>query len=544
VQGVPRYAGDTGAPVPDTGRLIMAKRKDNVVQHVKRINKWRDGFNPLRSLTMTRIVGYLEAGERGEYADLQWLYRMVEKRDATIRGLVKRRQSALVKLDWNPKVTPDDMLPAGATKQMADDQVEEIRTTYDRIDNLRQAIKFLSLAEFRGYSHLEKHYDEDGNVVHLEPVEQWHWIRQGLNGEWKYNADATNSQAAGTEIDPANFIIREVDMPINEVAVICFLRKNMSQKDWDGFVEIYGVPPLFATLPQNVPAEKMADYQAMAEAVVGDMRGVLPFGADVKTLETGARNHPFSAHIRYQDEQIVLAGTSGLLTMLNDATGLGSGQSDAHSDTFDDLAEAEAQEISEAFQRNIDDPMLDEKFPNKPHLAYFELAAKDEGDIDGIVGHAEKLSQAGYAIDTEELSEKTGYQLTEKAPTAPTTFRGTTAANRSRDGRGASSPARLPHYQNRADGDDPAMNQLVENSREELARAQAKVLDPVAARIRAVLEIEDPTFFANAIDNLKRDLPELLIQINENPETETVIENTLAAALINGFVEGTLARVA
>ncbi len=37
-------------------------------------NRWREFYNPLRGLNLPRLVSILEAGERGQYADLQWLY--------------------------------------------------------------------------------------------------------------------------------------------------------------------------------------------------------------------------------------------------------------------------------------------------------------------------------------------------------------------------------------------------------------------------------------------------------------------------------------
>jgi hypothetical protein len=48
-------------------------------------------------------------------------------------------------------------------------------------------------------------------------------------------------------------------------------------------------------------------------------------------------------------------------------------------------------------------------------LAYFAFEPVDADDISGIISDAKGLSEAGYKIDAEELSEKTGYQLTDAA---------------------------------------------------------------------------------------------------------------------------------
>ena len=60
--------------------------------------------NPLRGLTMSRVVQELEMGQRGDLSMLQWLYHFIEKRDATLRGAKRRILSALTKLDWKIKV--------------------------------------------------------------------------------------------------------------------------------------------------------------------------------------------------------------------------------------------------------------------------------------------------------------------------------------------------------------------------------------------------------------------------------------------------------
>lgn len=348
---------------------------------LKKMNRWRDGFNPLRGLTMMQAVALLEAGERGEYANLQWLFRAVERRNATLRAVKARRLSAVMRLDWTVEEIEIEKSQISNRKtdipDLAARQAETLRAAYERIDNLRETIGHLALAEFRGYAHLEFHRAEDGGVSHFEPVPQWLLFRRGLNGPWQYNAEARGG--AAREDDPVleldDFLVREVEDPINEIAVMAHLRQSLSQKDWDGFVETYGIPPLFIELPPNIPADKEALYQAQAEAVIGDSRGTMPNGAKVQTVTPyGGGTTPFSEHIRYQDECIVLAGTGGKLTMLAQS-GSGTLAGGAHENTFDEIAASEALEISEVFQKQFDARILAEKFPGAPVLAFFQLGA-------------------------------------------------------------------------------------------------------------------------------------------------------------------------
>jgi phage gp29-like protein len=164
-------------------------------------------------------------------------------------------------------------------------------------------------------------------------------------------------------------------------------------------------------LPADIPAEREAEYQAQAEAIIGDARGTVPHGTQIHTVDSGARGqNPFAEHLAYQDQLIVLAATGGKLTVLAES-GSGTLAGGAHQRTFDDITEAEAALISETFQDQFDRPLLAKYFPGQPQLAYFELAATRSLDPADVIAQALTLAKAGYEIDPAELSEKTGYRL-------------------------------------------------------------------------------------------------------------------------------------
>jgi phage gp29-like protein len=372
---------------------------------------WRVQYNPLRGLTIPLLVAMLEQGERGNYARLQWLYRYVEKRNSTLRAVLQRRQASMTRLDWDIRVR--DVNLAANPRTLAARQAAVLRDAYERIQNLREAVTFLALAEFRGYAHLERHFDAQRRTIRLEPVPQWFWARLGPEAPWQYNATARPGLPLPGDpvLDPERFMVRENDSPIDEIALIAHVRQSLSQKDWDGFVETYGLPPLFLELPPDIPAEREAEYQAQAEAIIGDARGTVPHGTQIHTVDSGARGqNPFAEHLQYQDELIVLAATGGKLTALTES-GSGTLAGGAHQRAFDDITEAEAALISETFQQQFDRPLLTKYFPGQPQLAYFELAATRSLDPADVINQALTLAKAGYEIDPAELSEKTGYKL-------------------------------------------------------------------------------------------------------------------------------------
>jgi len=374
---------------------------------------WRDKYNPLRGLSLPKLVSLLEAGERGAYADLQWFYHYMERSDAMIHAVIQRRRAALLACDWDIRVSADE----DADKGLAEEQSAFLREAYDRVENFRDAVSFLFSGLFRGYAHLEKHFAPSGLVTRLEPVEQWFWVRDGLFGEWEYNQNARSGAARGLAVDFENFLVFE-SVPLNRMLAVLYLRKNLSQKDWDSFLEVYGIPSIFLVGPPNTPETKETEYHKVAQEIMSDGRGYLPYGSDVKFVNGGGNKPPFLEHIDYIDRQITLAATGGLLTMLAES-GSGTLAGNAHSDTFLQIARGDAALLSGLFQEQFDTPLLREYFTGQPILAYFEFAPPAADEVSRVVKDAVELAKAGFRMDVEELSEKTGYRLEHSADCFP-----------------------------------------------------------------------------------------------------------------------------
>ncbi len=381
-------------------------------------NAWRDAYNPLRGMNLPKLLSLLDAGERGQYADLQWFYHYMERSDAMVFSVMQRRRAALLACDWDIKqVTGDRCQVAGKEGEknhspdqvLAEEQAAVLREAYDRIENLRDAVAFLFSGFFRGYAHMEKHYSASGMIHRLEPVEQWFWVRDGMYGAWEYNQNAVSGRKRGVPIDVDDFVILD-NVPLNRLLSMQYLGRTLTLRDWDSFLEVYGIPSVFLVGPPNTPEAKEDEYQRIAEQLIADGRGYLPYGSDIKYVNGGGNAPPFKDRIEYLDRQITLVATGGLLTMLAEA-GSGTLAGNAHTETFMQIARGDALAVSEVLQKHLDAPLLAEFFPEEPILAYFEFAPSVSDQSSRVVDDALKLAKAGVRMDVEELSEKTGYGL-------------------------------------------------------------------------------------------------------------------------------------
>jgi len=374
--------------------------------YLQKNHGWRDAYNPLRGLNLSRLVSLQEAGERGQYADLQWLYYYMERSDAMIHSVIQRRRAALLSLDWDIRIVSQ-----AQDNPIAQEQADFLRLSYDNIDNFREAISFLFSAFFRGFAHLEKHWAENGLIERLEPVEQWFWLRDGLFGDWEYNAGANPGTMRGQSIESEDFIVFE-SAALDRILSVLYLRKNLSQRDWDSYLAVYGIPSIFLVGPPNVPEDKQKEYQAIAEQILSDGRGFLPHDSDIKFVNGGGGRPPFHDQIKYIDQQVTIAATGGLLTMLAEA-GSGTLAGGAHQDTFLQIAKADAVTLAGVLQNAIDVPLLKEHFPDQSVMAYFEFSPNLTQETRQVVQDALLLKAAGLEVKPEEVSEKTGYSLTQ-----------------------------------------------------------------------------------------------------------------------------------
>lgn len=544
-----------------------APKGKSTAQLVRAANRWRDHYNPLRGLVIARIVQLLEAGERGEYADLQWLYRFVEKRFPVLRAAIKRRSASQDKLDWDIKTV--SLLPEGYTLAQAEAQQKHLRSRYELIENLRDALRFLALGEFRGFAHLQKHRftegPNDGAVRELHWLPQWNFVRDGLFGDWYYNEKATSgatAQSLGSknriwrDDEPAapegalregDFIIRVVDMPINEIAVIAAANIGMAKKDYAAFIEIFGLPGCIIEMPPSIPSGKEDEYRDSAEQVAEGASGAVPNGAKPHFPGASIRGTaPFKEFIDAEKEDVVIAATGGKLTMLNEATGLGGSQGEVHDDAFDDLAQAEARELSEIMQRQFDLPELQQQFPGQPVLAYFELAAQDKEDADALVTRTVSLDGIGFRADVAEISEKTGIKLTDDgrpAMAAPMPGFGAPAVrpDKTLPVPEQKLPAKRPEEADKNEDGEELLKNRNSGSLAAvlLAGATVKDLAPFTQRLGRILDIDDDELRTAKLTEFLADADRLKRDILADPQSARVLEGLIAQALAEGISQPT-----
>jgi hypothetical protein len=228
---------------------------------------WRDWYNPLKGLSMSRIVAMEDTAERGQFADLQWFWSHMERTDVTVQAAIARRLSFIDTVDWEIRAVET------ADPVLAEEQAGFLRYAYERIANFKEATLFLASALFRGFAHLEKIGTGYANLVsRLEPIPQWFWVREGTGGRWRFNPESKSHEARGELVPRDAYCVLE-SPALNRAIGRQFFAKQLAFADWDQALEMGANQSIFFVGPPGTSPEKELEYLAIAEKMASNMRG-------------------------------------------------------------------------------------------------------------------------------------------------------------------------------------------------------------------------------------------------------------------------------
>ena len=362
---------------------------------------WIERTNPLTRLSLRAAQGIYDTARGGGYTRLQYIYAEIEKTDPTLFTCVDRRLSALSALGWR--------VVANVEGAAAEAQKKRLEEMLDGAVGLSAAIEHMGLAFFRGYSFCEP-YMRDGRLAFNCPP-SWEFNRSP-DGTWWHNPLVLEGDAGGegqTAFDPEAVIhierVRAVDYP----ALALYLRHEVAEDQWGRFLERYGIPPVILEMPPLTQPGDADRFAQAAQQVYEALCGAVPNGTRVNTLAEARGADPFSAFIDHQEKTMVRLCTGGTLGSIAEATGIGSGASDAQSDVWREIVSRDAVLIGEEFTRWFGRYVFPEGM-----LVRFELGTEKRATPDEVFDTAAKARQAGYRFTKEYLETETGAELEEE----------------------------------------------------------------------------------------------------------------------------------
>lgn len=379
-------------------------------------------FNPLRGLNAQDVENILDFSRNGCISRLQLIYRILEQSDPTVSTILKRRESALIGCDWEIRKR-DNASKDETLSKLADEQVAFLNEQFARAEDdgsLIEAIKTLETAVFRGIAVVEPIFSQRG-LERFDCYDAWNFAIDPATKEVYWNPkamDICGFQKDLKKVTGTNCIVSLEEAPVDGIALPIYIRSEYGEEAWAKLIARRGLPNVLIVAPP-IANDKIAEFAAAAKKVADGGNGALPNGSSVITEKTDPGNsQAFDLFLQHQQKQIMLVGTGGILGSLAEATGLGSGVADAHTETWREIIKSDAFKISNLINRYVANKLLETFFPNQQKLAFFSIDTATPKSATEVLDCAVKASQAGLAIDPVQLSEMTGFKIS-KVQTQP-----------------------------------------------------------------------------------------------------------------------------
>lgn len=399
-------------PEPDTGTDShpVQFRGVSIEDVIKAQNKWISAYNPLDTITIETVRRCLQQDLRGAYAEQQWIWEQMERYDPMMVTCVNKRETALKKFTGDVVIKQE---LSDRDQMLAEAQQRTIRDLINAINNMDEAHLALSQSSRRHYKFLQPYEDSKG--LYLLPINNWLICRDGYSGAWQWNPTA-NFGATRTGIEPpvpfTDLVCRIHPRPVDLAAMSLVINRKITQAQWDVFLGRYGTPPLFLVMPPDISEELRTEYIRVAQQCVSNSAGVLPNGSDVKSAPVPATSvELFDRRLKVSNEEIVMLFTEGKLTILAES-GSGTLAGGAHQDGWDDWGAGEADDIAGALTRGLVNRCLDQYHPGQPYLVEYALSRVETADPQMEIQSVTSLRSAGYDIPDEQVSQRTGWDVT------------------------------------------------------------------------------------------------------------------------------------
>lgn len=419
---------------PEEHRNTQARsgETDSMVNLVLSVLTQREKESRLPHLTPEKAADLYEDFLQGNLAEVQMCWEQMEDYDSTLSTCLHARQSALADMSW--RIEPDEQLLADGNNldDLAARQTALLTARLRAVDNLEEALVHLGMADFRGVAALE--ITGNNSRQRWCVIEPWNLVRPLRRGPWFFNKNADPVCPFPEILLEDRVIIREA-RPMDLAAMFLVMSKTHALQGWDGFLDIYGLPSIFAETPPSIPEERRAEFDAVVQRIVGDGRGTVPAGTKFQTVETTKDNaQAFEQRAKWCDDAIIKLVLGGLLTVQAES-GSGTLAGNAHADSFDRLCAASARSISRAVDTQFCRPILKAAFPDQPILVHFVFGDEEQEDHEANAQLLAVAKQAGWQPDAETASQLLGWDAQPAPEPAP-----------------AAAPSPMPLVQNRTAG--------------------------------------------------------------------------------------------
>lgn len=344
----------------------------------------------------------LQNARLGNDTRLQLAFKEIERNMPIFGICIEKRLSGITNRRWKIETLDES--------DEAKEQAKIVQKMFERcdaknIDGLTMALRHLGLASFRGRSCI-KPFFHDGDLV-LKCLENWNVLERNnklfWNPEGSYGVDFDKDGMI--EIPNSEVCWVKNDLAIDIPGIQIYLRQLAGEEQWARCIEKYGIAQVLITAPEGTPDTALPIWTDRAQKIFEGGSGVLPNGAEVKSLTEARGQDPFTSYIQHQMEMIAILAIGGSLNVIGGSTGLGSDLASQQNSQFQSIVSQDCKKIANSLSEVVVTKCVKEKFGNAPCRVRFSFVEDDDISVEKYIEMAERLHNIGISIDKSKLKQ-------------------------------------------------------------------------------------------------------------------------------------------
>lgn len=525
-------------------------------------------FNPIANLTPASLVTAINSWKAGYLSTLAYVFEKIEESDYNLQTDAPKRYKSVARVPWEVVVIDGHQDNPEAARHAA-----ALRYFYNNV-TCRDALEPQKRGGFpmlvRTMARAIGHRYACHDIAWRPQAPVWDGdqsapvLRRGLAAEFTsvpvYFFESTTGVLRfvrepwgvnGVEMVDGEWLVTVADGLLLSSA-ICWMYKTLAFKDWVIYNGKFGIPGIHGKTDATKDSTEWNDFVEAVEDFANDWYAVTNRSGEIALLkaEGGGATLPMERLVDRMETAITRMWRGGDLASQSGKADAVGALAQAGETAI--LNEDDCEVVSETLQTQIDPHVIRWYFGAEVSpLAYVQVRIPDRKNTDADLKIDAFLRDSGVRLASQPTAERYGRTaapaeepdvLTRPAP-APSPFAVNAAT--ANDGEGPSGPPRPPSDSRRAarresrEGSRGApLPSLLAASRAALVKAQGAALAPLRDRLRVAAALDDAVALRAELEEIRAELPALLARMNANPETATVIEESIAAALLTGATEG------
>lgn len=511
----------------------------------------RSRFNPIRGLTPELLSQQLDSFRAGYLRAFAMTADAIEERDDVIQSVAPKRRKAVARCDWQV-IAMDDSREAKRHKEALDYFYNNVSCANAMDLNERGGFKLLVRqmmdAVGKKYAAHEIVWKPEPGRITAEFRFVPLWFFENTTGKLRFLQSDT--ALTGRDLEPGGWLVTVGD-GIMVACSVAYIFKHLPLKDWLLYSERFGMPGIKGKTTAAPGSDEWKRMIVAVESFAADYACVMSAADDIEALDLkGSGETPYPKLVERMDRAMATLWRGADLSTISKGDGNGAS---LQGDESDLIEQDDAEMISETLNTQVDPQVIRALFGEgvKP-LAYIRLLTETAGDIAkfkrevwlGFMRDGTVSDVMANLTDIKMLTKEVGLPTNEEyvEPYLPVVSeRGAVTGDVRKDSEGDIVGGTVDAGNGGGNGqwtmDNGQGGAANEAPEDPFAKAVAGDLKPVCTRLEKILQIEDPELFKAKLQAFKDELPQMLKDINADPEAARVLQVKMAEAMAAGMAQ-------